>query len=140
MSRSFRAPGLITFGILDIFRGLGITALNLTPTLSPDPAQISETDPSSVLRAFQLPHSYIDLCHLCLAGVPLEDADVAYLNSLRLYRLDLSATGISSEATAHLVVMKRTLRILDLHSNPKIRHCASYNVSLRYTHHRFVLS
>jgi hypothetical protein len=113
---------------MQIFRALGIRAINLTPSLAPDAAHIIQVNPRQVLRIFQFPHSFRDLESLSLRSVPLKDDDIVLLHALRLHVLDLSHTGISAEATAHLVVFKPYLEWLDIENNPKIGHCASYNV------------
>lgn len=125
-------PGLITKEILSAFRGLvDIEELSLSQSLAPDEIDIVQVNPRRVLSVFKLPNSFVQLITLSLKNVPLKDDDVAYLNDLKeLTNLDLSGTGISSEATAHLVALRHSLRCLHLGRNPKIKHQASYNVSL----------
>lgn len=75
-----------------------------------------------------MPHSFQTLKSLNLRKVGLRDEDIQYITKLKLVKLDLASTGISTEATAHLVALKRTLQELDLSNNPKIKHWACYNV------------
>lgn len=123
--------GLINADVMHLFRALGVQGLNLTPSLAPDPAHMICVNPRQVLRVFQLPHSFRDLESLSLRSIPLRDDDLVLLHALRLHQLDLSHTGISAEGTAHLVVFKPYLEWLDIENNPKIGHCASYNVRKR---------
>ena len=121
--------GLISYELLAVFRALGIESVNLTISLSPDAANISQVNPRQTLRAFQLPNAFRDLSILTLRFVPLKDDDLTCLGLLRLSFLDISSTGISSEATAHLVILKSKLESLAIANNPNVKHCASYNVS-----------
>lgn len=76
-----------------------------------------------------MPHSFQTLQTLKLRKVLLKNDDLHSLSRLKLVRLDLASTGVSTEATAHLVPLKKTLEDLDLSNNPKIKHWACYNVS-----------
>lgn len=111
-----------------MFRALGIESLDLTPSLARDLVNPSKNKPGSVLKAFKLPHSFQTLKTLLLRKVALSNDDLQSLTSLKLVKLDLASTGISTEATAHLVALKHTLEELDLSNNPKIKHWACYNV------------
>lgn len=80
------------------------------------------------MRVFEMPHSFQSLKDLNLRRAILKDDDIRYLTRLKLVKLNLASTGISTEATAHLVALKDTLQSLDLSNNPKIKHWACYNV------------
>ena len=122
-------PGLLTKDMLVIFRALGVHTLDLTKTLGSDPLNPHKGQASALLRVLQLPHSFRHLSVLILRNIPLQDDDLTRLSGLRsLSKLDLASTGISSEGTAHLVALKRTLTYLDLSMNPNIRHESAYNV------------
>jgi len=125
---SLPSSGLINPDILTLFRSLGIEELTLTNSLGPDPISMTKVNPRPTLRVFQQPHSFKDLAILSLKKVPLADEDVACLSNLRVNDLDLSYTGISSEATAHLVALKPFLTKLELGHNGRIQHPSCYNV------------
>lgn len=120
--------GLLKKDLLAVFRALGVEALDLAPSLGRDPVNPSRNKPGSLLKVFTLPHSFQTLQAINLRKVAMRSDDVRCLVNLKLVKLDLAATGISTEATAHLVALKRTLEELDLSNNPKIKHWACYNV------------
>lgn len=115
--------------VLSVFRALGIETLDLRASLARDPMRPDRNRPAHVLKVFQLPHSFQKLKELDLRRVPLSDDDLHSLTRLKLGKLDLASTGITTEATAHLVALKHTLEEVNLSNNPKIKHWACYNVS-----------
>lgn len=124
----------MTKDILSVFRSLGITSLYLAPSLGRDPVHPRRIQAVKILKVFQMPHSFRDLGILSLYKVQLDDNDLKALHGLKLVHLDISSTGISSEATAHLVALKGTLKELHLANNPKIKHWACYNVCSKFAH------
>lgn len=120
--------GLLKKDLLAIFRAVECESLDLSPSLGRDPVNPTKNRPAMLLKVFQMPHSFQALTTLNLRRVVLKDDDLLYLTKLKLVKLDLASTGISTEATAHLVALKKTLQELDLSNNPKIKHWACYNV------------
>ena len=103
--------------------------MDLAPSLGRDPVNPAKNKPGSLLKVFEMPHSFQTLKSLKLRKVMLKNDDLHSLSRLKLVKLDLASTGVSTEATAYLVPLKKTLEDLDLSNNPRIKHWGCYNVS-----------
>lgn len=124
------SAGLFTPDMLAVFCELGLEKLDLQPTLGPNPLYETPRGALPQLDILRIPLSFTSLKVLNLRSIPLHDDDLMHLWELHsLQQLNLSETGISSEAVAYLVALKGSLLNLDLSFNPLISHDVSIMVS-----------
>ncbi|KAL7276272.1 hypothetical protein RUND412_000738 [Rhizina undulata] len=107
--------------LVEIFRDTNIETFDLSSPASPFGTFIPHIPPARTLEVFFQQNTFLNLKSLNLRNTPINNDDVALLRLLpALVNIDLTNTGIDTQALHHLVCHRHNLKIMHIAHNSGI--------------------